>query len=149
MDEIRSWLYIGNYRDTQDKERLDFNSVQAVLQLATPVNHTGITSLYLPVKDMSPIHPHFFKEGVEFVRGEKEKGRKILVACAAGVNRSTAFCLASLKEIEGLSLLDAFKEVKRNHSRSMPQEMVWESLCNYYNEKTSYLDLLRTSAQYY
>jgi len=149
MDEIRPWLYIGNYSDTQNKERLDFNSVQAVLQLAAPVNHAGITSLYLPVKDMSPIYPQFFKEGVEFVRGEKEKGRTILVACAAGINRSTAFCIASLKEIEGLSLLDAFKEVKKNHSHSMPQEMVWESLCRYYKEDTSYIDLLRASAEYY
>jgi protein-tyrosine phosphatase len=149
MDEIRPWLYIGRYSDTHDKEHLDFNSIQAMLQLAAPVHHAGITSLYLPVKDMSPISDHFFKDGVDFVRGEKEKGRKILVACAAGINRSTAFCIASLKEIEGLSLLDAFKEIKKNHSHSMPQEMVWESLCNYYNEETSYIDLLRASAQYY
>jgi len=120
-----------------------------VLQLAAPVKLDGIMSLYLSVKDMSPISPHLFKEGVEFVRSEKEKGHKILVACAAGINRSTAFCIASLKEIEGISLLNAFKEVQRNHPRSMPQEMVWESLCRYYKEETSYIDLLRTSAQYY
>jgi len=149
MDEIRPWLYIGNYSDTQDKNYLDAKSIHAILQLAAPINLNGITSLYLPVKDMSPISPHFFKEGVDFVRSEKEKGRSILVACAAGINRSTAFCIASLKEIEGLSLLDAFKEIKRNHSHSMPQELVWKSLCRYYNEETSYIDLLRTSAQYY
>jgi protein-tyrosine phosphatase len=148
MDEIRPWLYIGNYSDTQNKDTLDSKSVQAMLQLAAPVKHIGIASLYLHVEDMRPISSHFFKEGVEFVTNEKVKGHKILVACAAGINRSTAFCIASLKEIEGLSLLDAFKEVKRNHSRSMPQELVWESLCSYYNEKTFYLDLMRASAQY-
>ena len=149
MDEIRPWLYIGNYNDTQNKEYLDSKPIQAMLQFATPVNQAGITSLYLSIKDMSPISSHLFKEGVEFVRNEKDKGHKILIACAAGINRSTAFCIASLKEIEGLSLLDAFKDIKRSHSRSMPQEPVWESLCNYYNEETSYIDLLRTSAQYY
>jgi protein-tyrosine phosphatase len=149
MDEIRPWLYIGNYNDTLNKDDLDSKSIQAMLQFAAQVQQIGVTSLYLPIKDMSPIPPYLFKEGVEFVQSEKEKGHTILIACAAGINRSTAFCIASLKEIEGLSLLDAFKEVKRSHSKSMPQEMVWESLCSYYQEETSYLDLLRTSAQYY
>ena len=97
--------------------------------------------------DMSPISPRLFKEGVAFVLNEKEKGSRILIACAAGINRSTAFCIAVLKENDGLSLLDAFKEVKRNHPRSMPQEPVWESLCSYYKEETPYADLMRTSAQ--
>jgi protein-tyrosine phosphatase len=149
MDEIRPWLYIGNYSDTLNKNELDSKSIQAMLQFAAPVQQIGITSLYITVRDMSPISSHLFKEGVEFVRNEKDKGHKILVACAAGINRSTAFCIASLKEIEGLSLLDAFREVKRNHARSMPQEPVWESLCSYYNEEISYIDLLRTSAQFY
>ncbi len=149
MDEIRPWLYIGNYNDTLNKDVLDSKPIQAMLQFAAPVKQTGIASLYLIINDMSPISPHLFKEGVEFVLNEKEKGSKVLVACAAGINRSTAFCIAALKEIEGLSLLDAFKEVKRSHPRSMPQEPVWESLCSYYHEKTSYIDLLRTSAQYY
>jgi protein-tyrosine phosphatase len=149
MDEIRPWLYIGNYSDTQDKECLDFKSIQAMLQLAAPVKQTGIISLYLYVEDMTPISSQSFKEGVEFVWHQKENDRKILIACAAGVNRSSAFCIAALKEIEGLSLLDAFKEVKRYHIRSMPQEIVWESLCSYYNEKISYIDLMRASAQHY
>ena len=147
MDEIRPWLYIGNHSDTQNKNFLDFKSIQAMLQLAAPVKQIGITSLYLPVHDMAPIAHDLFKQGVKFVLDEKEKGNKILVACAAGINRSTGFCIASLKEAEELSLLDAFKEVKRNHAQSMPQELVWESLCSYYNEDVSYLDLLRASAQ--
>jgi protein-tyrosine phosphatase len=149
MDEIRPWLYIGNYNDTQNKNLLDFKSIQVVLQLAASVKMPGINLLYIPVRDMSPISAEHFKQGVEFVLAEKEKGNKILVACAAGVNRSSAFCIASLKEAEGLSLLEAFKEVKKNHPIAMPQEFVWESLCNYYKEKTSYIDLIRTSAQYY
>lgn len=149
MDEIRSWLYIGNFNDTQDKNQLDFKLIQAMLQLAAPVKLSGITSLYLPVNDMSPIKHEHFKQGVEFVLTEKKKGNKILVACAAGVNRSSAFCIATLKEAEGMPLLDAFKEVKKNRPQAMPQELVWESLCSYYDEKTSYIDLLRGSAQHY
>ncbi len=149
MDEIRSWLYIGNYSDTQNKNQLDFKSIRAMLQLAAPVKMAGITSLYLPVNDMSPIKHEHLKQGVEFVLAEKEKGSKTLVACAAGINRSSTFCIAALREAEGLSLLDAFKEIKKNHSQAMPQELAWESLCSYYDEKISYLDLMRVSAQYY
>jgi protein-tyrosine phosphatase len=149
MDEIRPWLYIGNFSDTQNKNQLDFKSIRAMLQLAAPVKLSGITSLYLSVSDMSPIKHEHFKQGVEFVLTEKKKGNKILVACAAGINRSTGFCIATLKEAEGLSLLDAFKEVKRSRPQIMPHELVWKSLCSYYNEETSYIDLMRASAQYY
>ena len=51
---------------------------------------------------------------------KKKKGHKVLVACGAGINRSTAFCMAALKEVEGLSLLDAYKEIKRKHPESLP-----------------------------
>jgi protein-tyrosine phosphatase len=149
MDEIRPWLYIGNYSDSHDKNRLEYKFIQAMLQLAAPVEQIGIHSLYLPVEDMRPISPRLLKQGVEFVLSEKEKGHKVLVACAAGINRSTAFCIATLKEVEGISLVEAFKEIKKKHREAMPHEPVWESLCEYYAEKTPYLDLMRISTQYY
>ena len=148
MDEIRPWLYIGKYRDTLDKNYLDSKSIKAMLQLADRVDQAGIKSLFLPVEDVGPTSPIFIKQGVGFILTEKEKGHNILVACGAGINRSTAFCMAALKEVEGLSLLDAFKEIKRKHLESMPHEPVWGSFCSYYNESTPYLELMRISAQY-
>jgi len=147
MDEIRPWLYIGKYRDTLDKHYLDSKSIKAMLQLADPVEEKGINSLFLPVEDMGPTSPVLIKQGVDFILTEKEKGHNILVACGAGINRSTAFCMAALKEVEGLSLLDAFKEIKRKHPESMPHEPVWESFCKYYNESAPYLDIMRLSIQ--
>jgi protein-tyrosine phosphatase len=147
MDEIRPWLYIGKYRDTLDKNYLDFKSIKAMLQLADRVEQKGINSLFLPVEDTGPTSPALIKQGVDFILAEKEKGSRILVACGAGINRSTAFCMAALKETEGLSLLEAFKEIKRRHPASMPHEPVWESFCKYYNESTPYLDIMRLSIQ--
>jgi protein-tyrosine phosphatase len=147
MDEIRPWLYIGKYRDTLDKNYLDFKSIKAMLQLADLVEQKGINSLFLPVADMGPTSSALIKQGVDFILAEKEKGNKVLVACGAGMNRSTAFCMAALKEVEKLSLLDAYKEVKRKHPESLPHEPVWESFCKYYNESTPYLDIMRLSAQ--
>jgi len=147
MDEIRPWLYIGKYRETLNKNYLDFKSIKAMLQLADRVEQKGINTLFLPVQDLGPTSPDLIRRGVDFVLAEKEKGHKVLVACGAGINRSTAFCMAALKETEGISLLEAFKEIKRRHPESMPHEPVWESFCRYYNETTPYNDVMRMSIQ--
>jgi hypothetical protein len=48
MDEIRPWLYIGKYRDTLDKDLLDFNSIRAMLQFAEPIEQEGSTRYSFP-----------------------------------------------------------------------------------------------------
>jgi len=143
MDEIRPWLFIGGLRDTQNKNYLAFKSIGAILQLAVKIESPGITALYLPVEDLAPIPHNLLRQGVQFVRENKIQGKRILVACGAGINRSSSFCAAALKEEEGLSLFDAFKEVKRKHPEAMPHEPVWESLCDYYKETVTYIDLMR------
>ena len=148
MDQIRPWLFIGAYRDTINKTYLDFKSIRAMLQLAELVEQPEIVSLYLPVEDVAPVQSKHIRQGVEFILEHKQKEQRVLVACGAGINRSSSFCAAALKEAEGLSLLDAFKEVKRLHPESMPHEPVWVSLCNYYNEPTSYLHVMRLGMKF-
>ena len=145
MDQIRPWLFIGAYRDTLNQSYLAFKSIQAVLQLAERVKQPNIISLYLPIEDLAPISSVHIRQGVDFIKTHKAKGNRVLVACGAGINRSSAFCTAALKEEEGLSLFDAFKEVKRLHHESMPHEPVWISLCEYYKESIPYLDIMRLS----
>ncbi len=115
MDEIRPWLFIGNIRDTANKINLKYKSIQAILQLAVEVDHPGIKSLYLPVEDFAPLRFDLLEQGVSFIREQKKLDNRILVACAAGINRSSSFCTAALMAEEGLSLFDAFKEVKKKH----------------------------------
>jgi len=142
MDEIRPWLFIGSYRDTKNQNYLALKSIQAMLQLAERVEQPGIASLYLPVEDLAPIPVDLLESGISFIREHQGHNHRILVACGAGINRSSAFCVAALKEMEGLSLLDAFREVKRNHPESIPHRPVWESLCTYYNETIPYIDVM-------
>jgi protein-tyrosine phosphatase len=141
VDRIRPWLYIGKYRDTLNRRLLEANQIQAMLQLADLVEHPGIVSLYLPVEDFQPLPSHLLQQGVEFVREHKRLGQRVLIACGAGINRSTAFAVAVLTEEEGLSLLDAFRAVKRQHREALPHPPVWESLCSYYQEDVA-IDLL-------
>lgn len=142
MDQIRPWLFIGAYRDTLNKSYLDFKSIRAMLQLAEKVEHPNIASLYLPVADLAPVAEVHIRTGVDFIRRQKHNGLHILVACGAGINRSSAFSAAALKEEEGLTLFEAFKAVKRCHPEAMPHEPVWNSLCEYYGDTTPYLSLM-------
>jgi len=153
MDQIRSWLFIGAYRDTINKNYLDLKSIRAMLQLAEPVEQPDIVLLYLPVEDVAvedvaPVQWKHLRQGVDFILEHKQKENRVLVACGAGINRSSSFCAAALKESDGMSLFDAFKEVKKVHPESMPHEPVWISLCAYYNETTPYLDLMRLGMKY-
>lgn len=144
MDQIRPWLFIGKFREALFLDTLRSKSIQAMLNLAEKVEQPDIESLYLPVEDFAPLKFDLLKQGVSFIREQKELGNRVLVTCGAGINRSSSFCTAALKEEEGLSVFDAFKEVKSKHPQSMPHEPVWISLCNYYNERpTSYLEVMR------
>jgi protein-tyrosine phosphatase len=143
MDQIRPWLFIGSYRDTKHLAYLQFKSITAMLQLAERVEQPEIVSLYLPVEDLAPISSAHIRQGLDFIREEKDKGNRILVACGAGMNRSSAFSAAALKEAESLTLFEAFKEVKRCHPESMPHQPVWDSLCEYYKESIPYLEVMR------
>jgi protein-tyrosine phosphatase len=143
MDQIRPWLFIGSYRDTKNLAYLEWKSIRAMLQLAELVTQPNMVALYLPVEDLAPISSEHIHQGVDFIREHKAKGNRVLVACGAGMNRSSAFSAAALKEEEGLSLFESFKEVKRFHPESMPHQPVWESLCSYYMETTPYLEVMR------
>jgi hypothetical protein len=142
MNPVRPWLYIGTYRETLEYRLLVANRIEAMLQFAEPVEQQGITSLFLPVKDVEPIPAKFLSQGISFVRNHKCQQHRILIACGAGINRSSAFAVAVLKEEEGLDLLTAFQEVLRRHGDAMPHRPVWESLCSYYNEEVPWATLV-------
>lgn len=146
MVEIRPWLFIGKYRDTLDTYSLGVKSIKAMLQLAEKVEQEGIASLYLPVEDLAPLEIDHIDKGVKFIREHYDNSHRILIACGAGINRSTAFCMIALKEMEGLGLMDAYKDIKRLHPDAFPHEPVWTSLCNYYNENEPYLNVIRLNS---
>jgi len=118
--------------------------IQAILQFAEPIEQPGIESLYLPIEDLEPIAPEFLKQGVAFARKHKRQDHRVLIACGAGINRSTAFTVAVLKEEEGLSLVEAWRVVKRQHPDASPLPPIWESLCRYYQEEVPYAKLIST-----
>ena len=139
MNKIRSWLYIGKYRDTLDPYLLGLHRIDAMLQLAEAIKQPGITSLYLPVEDGEPLPFDLLRQGVNFALNEKRLEHTTLIACGADQSRSVAFAIAALKETEKLPLLAAWTEVKRRHPDALPHMALWESLCNYYGEPISFV----------
>ncbi len=144
MNSIRSWLYIGKYRDTLDIALLARHKIGAMLQLAEAVKHPDIESLYLPVEDGIPLAHHHLQQGIDFVLSQKRLGRNVLVACGAGMSRSAAFAVAVLKEDESLGLLDALQAVKSHHPDTMIHPALWESLCAFYRENVPFHSALST-----
>lgn len=142
MNAIRPWLYVGKYRETLDADLLSARKIGAMLQLAEAVTHPNIESLYLPIEDGVPLPGPLLRRGVDFALSEKQRGQTVLIACGAGMSRSVAFAVAALKEAEGLSVLEAWREVKKHHPESLPHPEIWESLCAYYNENVSTGEML-------
>jgi hypothetical protein len=141
VNQIRSWLYIGKYRETTNIALLHSYGIGAMLQLAEAVKQDGIASLYVPVEDGEPLPIPALEQGVAFVREQKAQDRKVLVACGAGISRSVTFGIAALHEEEGLSLPDAFRLIRTHHSEAMPHYALWDSICAYYGEPMKYEDM--------
>jgi hypothetical protein len=141
MNQIRPWLYIGKYRETLDYRLLRSRNITAMLFLAELVEHDGITPIYLEVEDGEPLPIDKLQKGVDFVKEQKQQGKNILIACGAGISRSATYAIATLKEIESLSLVEAFHEVKKAHPHAMPHMALWGSLCQYYNETIPWVEI--------
>lgn len=142
MIAINDWLYIGAYRHTIDRNLLQARQIGAMLLLAAPVEHPGIESLYLPVEDGEPIPHHLLREGIDFVVAQQALDKRVLVACGAGISRSATFCVASLHEITGQSLLDAYHVVHDQHADALPNPYLWQSLLAFYGAEISLVEAM-------
>jgi len=141
MDTIRPWLAIGDSIDVRQPSLLRLAQIDAMLLLAEEIRYPAIDTYFLPIPDAEPIPAGALPEGLAYIRAQREAGRKVLVACAAGISRSATFCVAALKEAEGLSLVDAYRVVRQHHPIAGPHPELWISLCAYYPDEPPYSDL--------
>jgi hypothetical protein len=72
-------------------------------------------------------------------------GKSVLVACGAGVSRSVTFAVAVLRTEEGLSLLDAYREVAGARAEPRPHPALLKSLCDCYGETASFAEMIKIS----
>lgn len=143
MQSILPWLSIGSYHDTTNRALLESYDVGAMLLLAADITHPGVVKLYLPIEDGEIISDESLRRGIDFILSQHASGQHVLVACGAGISRSTTFAIAAIKEAERLSLLEAARLVRRAYPNGMPHPALWSSLCRQYQEPLSYMDLVR------
>jgi len=143
MDQIREWLFIGKFRETQDELFLQKQGVGAVLQLAEPVGYKNITELYLPVEDAETLPGDLLEGGINFIVENKAMNISTLVACGAGISRSGSFALAAIKVLEETNLLSAYQIVKNAHPETFPHPLLWTSLCEYFEEDVPFSAVLK------
>ena len=141
MFKIRDWLYIGKYAHIRVKNNLDSNQIGALLSLAEPIGYEGIETLYLQVADGEPVEHDKIAAGVKFVRDQKAAGKRVLVACGAGISRSSMFTMAALMEEEGLDVFDAYREVYRQYRAAQPHHNLVISLAAYHGQNLDLLDV--------
>lgn len=140
MYQIRDWLFIGKYSQTRQLSLLNEVGITAMLQLADHIPQPDIETLYLDVNDGETLPHSMIKRGVHFVRQQKKQDKKILVACGAGISRSSIFALAALMEEENLSIFDAYYEVFLRYRGAEPHPELMMSLSAYHGHEMDLLE---------
>ena len=141
MIKIRLWLYQGNYRDTINLSLLQAYNIKAMLHLADNVRQPNIETLYLPIEDGESIPTHYIKQGIDFVL--QHRPGPVLIACGAGISRSTTFTAAILKITEKIALKTALHEIYNIYPDAQSHPAVWQSMCDYFGEPFDIDDALR------
>lgn len=141
MYKIRDWLYIGKYSETRNYSLLNQFGITSMLQLADYVPQSNIESLFLNVEDGESLPTILLERGLTFLREQKAQNKSILVACGAGISRSSTFALAFLMEVENLTLLEAYSEVYKNHPNAEPHPELIKSLYAYLGQSFELLDV--------
>ncbi|XP_025058878.1 dual specificity protein phosphatase 22-A-like [Alligator sinensis] len=106
MSKVVKGLYLGNIRDSEDKENLARNGVTHILSVhnnAKPVLE-DVTYLCISASDSSAQNLiQHFKECIKFIHECRLHGGGCLIHCLAGVSRSTTILVAYLMTVTDLS----------------------------------------------
>ena len=135
MNEVLEWLYVGAVQDAEDYDALKAAGIGAVLTLAWVISHPDdIVVERVFFEDGEPIPDEVFYQALSFVRRQRRQGRKILIACSAGVSRSPTIAIAVLHELAGYPLVEAFRTVLGRVHMAQPRAVTWSSLCRFYGQ---------------
>lgn len=146
MDGVADGIAIGGIRVTADRAALNPLGIGAVLQLYGPEAQpprfpADIAALQLFVLDGTPIPADVLRQGVQFIREQRDAGRNILVACGSGRSRSVSFVAAYLHE-QGMDLPEALRAIVRSRRDALPHPELLRSLVEHYGLEVSASELL-------
>lgn len=123
MTKILDGLYLGNIRDSQDKDNLAKNGITHILSIcnnAKPVLE-DMKYLCIPASDSSNQNLiQYFKECIKFIHESRIHGGGCIVHCLAGVSRSTTMVVAYLMTVTDHSWEECLFAVKSIRSYANP-----------------------------
>lgn len=138
MFEIRDWLCVSGYPEASSASIVKAEGIEAMLQLFEEFSIEDVESHFIPVIDGAPMTKGMIQEGIEFIHKQRDAGRKLLVTCGAGISRSVTFSIIALKEIEGLSMEDAYRIIHAVHPKALPDHVHWQAVAEYYGEANDF-----------
>lgn len=141
MYKIRDWLYISSFPIASNYEAVKKAGIQAMLLVYKDIKHPDIAHLFLPLMEGIPISEETIARGMNFIKEHQQRGQRVMISCAAGISRSVTFATAALKEIESLSLRDAFMAIRARNREALPDHVHWQSLIDYYGGGIDYWKL--------
>ncbi|XP_078483103.1 dual specificity protein phosphatase 22-like isoform X2 [Ciona intestinalis] len=113
MNKVIPGLYIGNFRDAQNKEQLEKNNITHILAIYDNAKPILQDKVYLcirasdtPEQDLSP----FFQECSDFIH----------TASLAGVSRSVTVSVAYIMSVTDHSWRDTLNAVRQSRSVASP-----------------------------
>ncbi|XP_042175577.1 dual specificity protein phosphatase 22-A isoform X3 [Oncorhynchus tshawytscha] len=142
MNKVVDGLYLGNIRDSENRESLSQNNITHILSVynnAKPVLE-DMTYLCIHAADASSQNlSQHFKESIRFIHECRLNGGACLVHCLAGVSRSTTMVVAYLMTVTTYSWEECLSAVKAVRSFVGPnygfQQQLQEYQMNQVTEK--------------
>nr|XP_029497457.1 dual specificity protein phosphatase 22-A-like isoform X3 [Oncorhynchus nerka] len=149
MNKVVDGLYLGNIRDSENREILSQNNITHILSVynnAKPVLE-DMTYLCIHAADASSQNlSQHFKESIRFIHECRLNGGACLVHCLAGVSRSTTMVVAYLMTVTTYSWEECLSAVKAVRSFVGPNYGFQQQLQEYQMKQvTEYRAWLRAS----
>ncbi|XP_061450445.1 dual specificity protein phosphatase 22-A-like [Rhineura floridana] len=134
MSKIVGGLYLGNIRDSEDRENLTKNGITHILSIhnnAKPVLE-DMTYLCISASDSSDQNLlQHFKECIRFIHECRLQGGGCLIHCLAGVSRSTTILVAYLMTVTDFGWEECLAATKAVRSYVSPNFGFQEQLQEY------------------
>ncbi|XP_061820168.1 dual specificity protein phosphatase 22-A [Nerophis lumbriciformis] len=140
MNKVVDGLYLGNIRDSENRQSLSQNGITHILSVynnARPVFEDK-TYLCIHAADASSENLlQHFKECIRFIHECRLNGGACLVHCLAGVSRSTTMVVAYLMTVTHYSWEECLTAVKAVRSFVGPNSGFQEQLRDYQTTQVS------------
>ncbi|XP_066288992.1 dual specificity protein phosphatase 22-like isoform X3 [Branchiostoma lanceolatum] len=123
MNKVLPGLYIGNFRDSKDREQLTTHGITHILAIHDNAKklHEDMNYLCIPASDS----PHqnltqHFRKSIKFIHESRLGGGACLIHCLAGVSRSVTVAAAYVMTVTNLGWRDTLKAIRQARAVANP-----------------------------